>query len=423
MQASTPKERLWDDQAGRLAEFTTNGIRQLRIDLRETDTLVDQMKLDRFLVPAGHNAANDHEVELVASPVGDFTDQIVIANADGKINMRSVPWAGPVDYEFATPGDSNGFIFKVRPGALGANGKLGELWFTQTRQPTSGVAHEWDDLREPNIQRADTRAGNTYVVEHGEPRRVFTLEHQILSGADADLYDELLAAVGYGRHPFWYEHPDSGDASETIIELGSTAGWTPTNCTLATESGSDGVADGALAITSIASGAANIIRSLSGSEPTYFRKRVLHLDTLIKVSSAWLTDDAALQIALLTDATDAPQSGQGNFSLSAGLRGALGTGAWIRNHFDLEDGTSHAYEAGTGAGGRAANLGNVDQVRIFFQFTAAGQELKLDGFNLIRKDRMPQLVELLDYERTQDSPAPLAGPTFRVRLRMRQVLS
>lgn len=420
VQAATPKERLWDDQAGRLCEFTASGTVFHRADLRDAVTATDHMDVNRILIPAGHNLSNDRGLNFRASAIGDFSDLLEIARADGMVNMHFVPWSGVMDGEFASGDDSNGFQITSFAGVTGENSKFGELWLTETRQPTTGVAHEWEDATEANLERADTRSGNTYTVEHGDPRRVFTLEHRALSGADADLYDELLSAVGYGVHPFWYEHPDSGTPLETLVEMGSTSGWTPANCTLALAEGSDGVASGALEVTASSGSFATVVRNLSGSEPTYFRGRLMTMDTFLQDGGVFITADDDLEIRVSTAATEAPASGQSRYSLARGLRTSSPAAKWVRTYFDLED----ANLAHTVAGAvHAPDLGNVTAIVLLIGFTVGGQTVRFDEFNLMRKDRLPKLVELLGYERTQDSPAPLAGPTFRVRLRMREVLS
>jgi hypothetical protein len=424
---STPIERLWDDQSGRLVEFSATGQRFHRVDLRAANTLTDLPDVNRLLVPAGHNFGNDREFRFEQSAIGDFTDQAKIVAAPevagdvGMVSMHRIPSALAIDGEFAAALDSGGFQIRAKDGLSGTKSKLGEFWITETRQPTTGVAHEWTDEFEPNLERADTRSGNTYVAELGDPRRTFTLEHRALSGSDADLYDELLAAVGYGRHPFWYEHPDSGDATEQVLELGSTVGWAPVNCTLDTPSGSDGEAGGALRVTAIASGTATIARSVTGSEPTYFRDSVLRCDTFLEATAAWLVGDFNFYIRLSTTAGEHPTDPRSEYSLARGLRTTKTIGQWIRTDLDLDDGVSSAFLTTTAV--RNPSLSAVDRIIFVFGFTAADQQVRLDGLNLTRKDRLPKLVELLGYERTQDSPAPLTGPTYRVRLQMREVLS
>lgn len=414
-----PKERLWDDQAGRPVAFAATGFKQLRFT--PLDSLkTDHVEVDRLLIPRGHNLGNDRPLNLLASLLGDYTDGIVIPHVTGNLTQRAVPHEGLIDMPFLTPNGSDGFSWETDSGVSGDKASIGELWFTQTRQPTTGVAHEWEDRREPNLVRDETRSGNTYVVEQGEPRRVFTLEHQALSGADADLYDELLAAVRYGVHPFWYEHPDSGGGEVEFADTATVDGWGSAASDHALVSGSDGVANGALEITATSNGTATLSRDTASlGETTYFRDRILAIDHRVPTDASWVVDDADLEFRLRS--TTPAVGAQTVWSFARGVR-TVATTDWHTTYFDLEDSTSAAYRIRSAD--KPCDLGDVNDLLLVMGFDTVGQRLQIDNFRTIRKDSLPKLVELLGYERTQDSPAPLAtGGTWRVRLQMREVLS
>jgi hypothetical protein len=257
------------------------------------------------------------------------------------------------------------------------------------------------------------------VVERGAPRRVFTLEHRALSGADADLYDELLAAVGYGVHPFWYEHPDSGGGEVEFADTATVDDWGSAGSDHRLVSGSDGASNGALEVETTADAGATLSRSTASlGEPTYFRDRLVAIDHRTPTSAAWVVQDSDIEFRLRS--TGAGNIGQTIWSCARGVL-TIPTTTWHTTYFDLEDSTSAAYRIRTTD--KPCDLGNVNDLLFVIGFDTTGQKLQLDNMRTIRKDSLPKLVELLGYERTQDSPAPLAGPTYRVRLRMREVLS
>ncbi|KKL72179.1 hypothetical protein LCGC14_2087490, partial [marine sediment metagenome] len=223
--ASGSTANLYDDRSKLRVEWAGNTPKILNIYKNAATTAEGVVlrggRLNRVIIPKGHNFFNDRAIFLQLGQtlvIGGlvtpkFSDLVAYARIASSSNLIDLQLDPASTYNVA----SMLKIFMDEPLVTANSHGLGELWWTDTVQPVTGIASVWEDASDGIFDRLETRSGERYVQKRGDSKRLFTHMHQNLSGADLLLYDLMYLDVGHGLHPFWYEGPDTGDAEVVLI--------------------------------------------------------------------------------------------------------------------------------------------------------------------------------------------------------------
>jgi len=414
---TAPRTRMWDYRAGLQAsqpEVAPAARGVFRID-QPNNPAQDRTKLTSIIIPPGHNVVFDRtfhfELDTVTPTVvgrssSDAIDAFAVSS--GKfpfvIDLEDIAanwYAQQFNYEYAS--SSSGLPFN-----------LGELWWTNVVQTSTGVASNWPDNMLPTMKRTPMYDGSTYNRIDGPPRRNFGLLHHNITGADLRLYDELMRHVGYGAAPFWYEHPDSGDANVSLDALSTTANVTTNgNCSAFVHPGPAPDADDVVGLSAGGAGGAEAHIRTGGAEGVDARNSVLQIDVRLFNPTTWLAAGGDLYLRCYSPEID----GYSVYYIGSALVDEPRANEWIRCQIDLD-----TPMAGGGGGWDHQRLYRAD---IVYQADNSGDGLLLSGLRLIDKTKLPVLVEvpLNGYRKTQsnDVPSNATGPVFDVTLSMVEV--
>ena len=306
--------------------------------------------------------------------------------------------------------------------------QLGELFTSRMLTTTSGIVQSWTELVLPNSSESQTLAGNTYLLERGDARRVWNLEYRRLKAIDAFTLDSVNQLVGR-IHPFYFDSPTSGEAYdfECIDFVFDPSGnWTSTDIDISFESSqpdagrSDFVRLTANAATiSAGVGFAEYTfppgTSSSGRPCTDFRGRNTSVDYRGGAGGDPLADNDHT-IGFFNSAFQFTE-----YSLSNGiLADSANSGEWLRSYQNILEDTPVAQSSAA-----PVDLTSIATVRFIMRPQAIGEQFDITNYQFIDLVNRPAFVELIGYERQQDSanPAGSLGPLYTVRMALREVLS
>ena len=123
---------------------------------------------------------------------------------------------------------------------------------------------------------------------------------------------------------------------------------------------------------------------------------------------------AASDITLFVESVNGPWTYRTSYEMGEPLNSAA-NGKFTRFDVDIDT------EA-TGFTLGPADLGRLVRWGFIVVSPGVGATLKWGEFTLIDRNKQPRLVEIVDYQRFQDNPAPAAtGPTFSISMRMLEV--
>ena len=397
-------------------------------------------RLNRIIMPAGHNLATRMSIAIhkgLTFLPAEMTGSMKLA--DGVTYGRFVPSSGMLDIEIDTSHalqiDMILFRFYLRSftGAANtthspANLGLSELWWTDTVSPSTGIAHSWDATDDAIFDRHETRSGATFRQKRGQRKRRWVHTHRNLSGADLKLYDDMRIATGHGLHPFWYEHPDSGDAKQLLLDWeGSAADRTALLAEVVT-TGNDTV------ITQGPSGNGNgfylthtsnagfwvvewkIPTAASKAPGASWKNRVLQF----QMTANWLPDDITSNQNVDTWVKFFVESDVGGTPArtiyNIGHACVEQSSGWQRIDIDIDNDASGFTGPGPADLDAPTHFG-------FITTREAASNSYYSSFTLIDKDKQPVLVEAVNYSRGQDSPSPSSGegPTFQIAMGLLEV--
>ena len=191
-----PKVRLLDGMHQPLAKFVSGAGVTFTLDRGAAGLEV----IDRLILPAGHNLAGATTIAVTSDDNSGFTTPTTMLAAVAVA-------AGQIDKNLT--GSTERYV-RLTVAGTGA-WELPELWFTRYRVFTdtqNALDPKWADQYVPSLVRANFPSGVTATLELGDPKRAFEFTHRKLSGADLAIYDELAAAIRYGRDAFWIDPPD-----------------------------------------------------------------------------------------------------------------------------------------------------------------------------------------------------------------------
>lgn len=377
-------------------------------------------RLNRVIIPAGHSLI--HQVPLRIRMSDDLIEgnSDLVDLVDGVKYYSFVSSSGMIDVELH-PSESRTTAslleIRMRLSLTAANYGITELWWTDTVSPTTGIAHGWDATDDAVFDRIESRSGAAYRQKRGPKKRRWVHRHRHLSGADLKLYDDMRIGTGYGLHPFWYEHPDSGDV-ETLIEDWADAGsFTTTNSSTATLTA--GRADGE---------SGNFMRHEAGSnvniEWSYPVASTLAPDAdwsnkILRVQMKGDWDSSAItDVQFFVESVVGAQTARTNYDIGGAFT-EFNVNDWWRVEIDLDlDATDF-----TGSG--PADLSSPSNFGFIVNRDTTGRQTDFGDMILIDKDKQPVLVEAVNYERGQDggSPSGSLGPTFQIAMGLLEVTS
>lgn len=421
-QTATPRTRLLDNQS-RVMCGQSDSAQEIVFE-KKTASAEGFSPLHRVIIPAGHNYGMDRAVRLRLDDVAGGGTLAAPPLSDGSTISRVLPSSHHIIWDIDTTDALElGLTLETKHWASlsGDNPSIGELWWTNIAQPTTGIAREWDDFREPTITRTRSKSGATYTSIDGDPRRRFTLEHRALTGTDLALYDDLVRRVGYGAQPFWYEHPDSGDEITLVNALADDAVLTAVGGTKSEIS--TGAPDGAADCVQLSNttGAVEAQLYLDSTDfvtgvSTDWRNSILQFDCKVVSTSSWVTATSKLYVDLVSST---PNSGSSKLNYCAGMINAADAGNWFRVQVDLEDDRDSTIDSSGGI----VDLSDIARVDFRHTGDVSGRAMQYSGLQIIDKDKRPVLVELEGYRRRQDNPAPLngAGTYYTVELDLVEV--
>jgi len=202
--AGFPIVRLLDGRANALAKFASGA----GVTWTVNRGAAGLEAVDRLLIPAGHNLAGATSIEVTSDDSSGFTTPTTLLAAVAVA-------AGQIDKALAPSTEQ---YLRMTAAGTGA-WELGELWLGRTRAPTAGVFDpHWHDPTLPSLVRHEFPSGESAVLELGDPKHTWRIEHSWLAGADLAVYAELAAAIGYGRDVFYLDPPDDAEPAR-LVEL------------------------------------------------------------------------------------------------------------------------------------------------------------------------------------------------------------
>jgi len=401
--AADPRTRMADYQA-KLNALTT-GTGAVAIEFSRDSVSIPAWELNRVIIPSS-TMVRDRLVKFALSSIvgGSETTPADVDNAgvldfwapDGFFDVffSGIVMAGPYDAETA---DVIFLDFEANPVAAAKLG-IGELWWTNTFQPTTGIIPAYTDAKQPTHARVTMESGADFTTLLGPPRRRFTLRHEAMEEADRRLYSTMIDYIGAGSTPFWYEHPDSGDAKTVIKALSSTADVSSVLfCTVDTVSSSPDYHTGNVveATSSVASGF-NVTMAVTSGD---LRNHVISLD--IEEGQNNITDRNHLSLVL-----NDSRGNSSTFRVGGAMAGGASALNWIRVEADLS--TDNDGVGGSGTSG--ADLSDIAFITVSYNTLNIGETIRLANLTATDKTKRPVLVQLEGVPRwTQASPVPSGG--------------
>lgn len=400
---------------------------------RATTLQQTYQRLFRIIIPDGHNFGNDRNLQFgwFDTFTEDATTVPLAVLNDGAQIESYCPATGIFSIELEA-GDTDDLEFAAMlywahwTGLANGLPGLGEMWWTNLVQTTTGAHFGWEDVFEPTQSRFESQTGAVYTNVLGEPRRRFTLDHHGMSGSDYQLYRELWRYTGYGSKPFWYDHLDSADVERSVNTLEDFNDITSeVNLVAAISSANapDGVSDCtqlvALAGSLTASGALGA-PVFEDSTDTDWRNSILQFDILFVTDADWFDVAADFRIRVLSAETN----GESFYQPLNGYLDNKDPDVWIRVQVDLElDVQPDAPDPTRGY----CDLTDVTQLQFIFEPEAGGDAIKLANVRLIDKTKQPVLVEMIPgrLRNQQDRRAPKNsfGPAYTIHMEMLEVTS
>ncbi len=417
--STTPRARLFDDASRQLAGPTTNVDWKVWFHRAGTGSSVASThpyQLNRILIPANHNFGVDRELRIRTNADGDESTFLTPALVDGALHTRIAPSSGIIDWELAASQahlSAEMLELMVYAANSATIGRLGELWWTQTVQPSAGEVPEWDDYIVPTQERFSLRSGAAYINDTGQDLRFFSLSHIVDGGsADDKLYHDLVRRTT-GK-PFWYEHPDSGDAVSVLDDLETLANVSaPSELTMSVVSGGapDGVSDCIQAQSNDVTPPS--VDVSVGITSTDVRDSILQFDLKIVSSAAWLNLAADCQLYLAHDSGNNLNA----YNLAPALLSKKPVDEWVRFQIDIENDVTLS--------GLQTSLDPSRLTLAFFRFyfDVIGQSVRIANLRFISKRKQPKLVEMVSARRRQISAVPTSGTFYRYDLEMLEVSS
>lgn len=416
---------LFDERSGAITKWLGTALKELHIFknavVNGAGTTLSIGDLNRVIIPKGHNLQGIRPLQLqlfqTLADSGTPTPNL----QDGVFYKYYAPSSNIVDWHLE---DGDTFIqaalllLTLWKGLAGsADSGPGELWWTNTVSTSTGIAHRWEDSTASLFDRHELRSGARFAQKRGPSRRVFSLLHRNLSGADLKVYDDLFSFCGEGIHPFWYEGPDSGSAENIFYQWDDITGVVASNGSVLTTPSSrpDGESG-------------QIAQLVDGSQ--------VQISLDIPITAILQTDlvdwhDSVLRCQIKLD-WDSTAPGDVQFYVESDVGGSntartiydvggmFADGVdeeWTRLEIDLEeDATSF-----TGQG--PADLQTVKSFGFIVDRPLTTDKLFLGDFVLLTNRDRPKLVEITRYNRFQDSPAPLSasGPSFAIQMSLQEV--
>ena len=409
---------LWDSQNRVTTASGSTGLATLDFDRGAVTTGNRAAReLDRVIVPKGHNLAGNRVAYVRFEETATFGSAAQRTLLDGMTQTFLHPSSYHTVWDFdssasATLGYYAGMRFQCAPSGNSSTADLGELWWTKREEPTTGIVSAWAEQYVPNDTRIETDSGAAYIVEQGEPRRFFSLEHRQVSGADLLLYEDLLRQTRMGRRPFWYEHPSSGGGTQSVGNTDSTSLWTSgATATLA-------IAGDYLECTAngvLRAGPVLTAANMPADAPRDWRDSLFSIDVKVTENTSSWAEAAANALWLVVQS----KSGQWNtYNLAAPFTGEVVADRNYRMQVDLE-----ADATNTG-GTMPADLTSFAEWYIQGDFLNAANQFAIRDPQIISKTSMPHLVEIVGEPRIeQDRSAPKSGPAFTIAFDMLEVIT
>ncbi len=418
--ASGSTANLYDDRSGSLVEWNAAANKDCVLYKNAAATAAGARlggeRLNRILIPKGHTFNNARALRLRASHDLTEVSGATFETSDGVTYQRFAPSSGLFDVTINDDKTVASLLqFRMLTGLVGGSDYgLGELWWTDTVQPTTGTARKWEDNTDALFDRIEVRSGQSYKQKRGESKRRFSHEHLRLSGADLALYDDLFRGTGYGLYPFWYEGPDTGDVETILEDWSDTSGtFTTTNSSTVAPSASrpDGEAGNIIGHSAVLSGVSEWIYPIADSDaPTVdWANKVLR----VQVRPDW-DSTAVADIKLVVESAVGANTARTEYAVGGCFNQAVSS-VWYRLEIDLEN------DATGFSGSGPADLANLVSFGFVSDFPTNADNTDFGDFILINKDKQPKLVEFADYQRFQDSPVPQVATTYSISMRLLEV--
>jgi len=411
-----PLSRLIDDQQLVQAKLNTKAKAQIDADRGVGTAEQLRPKVIRCLLPNHNFHENFTRVRLAqdnaASPTFP-TDVLLqldgtLADEYGNIDL--------VDFALATVDPDRFLAIAVNDALSGApNHALGEWYVGEQIEPSTGIVQTWSDNEEPNSNVSTTEAGNTYVKERGDPRRVWEIQYLGMSESDAQLLDRLRSTVGIQIHPFYFDPPDSGDVETQDVEFVTTPsnGVWSFSAGVTETFGTDGNPSGEESLSIVLTTTTSESATYTFNTPQDYSNSILRVD-IESDAQAWLeTNNLKLQLRV--------ESGAGvltQFSLSnAFVADAANTvGGFHRVYVDpVRDKPSFALIP--------PDLSAVTKLTYLMDAEVVSDQVLFSGFRAIDKAKRPVFCELLRFDKQQASRNPQFKIQYNVRITLREVFS
>lgn len=209
--ASMPKYRSLDGFGQSLAQHgSSSGAAYWQVD-RGAGTLE---AVDRLLIPAGHNLGAQ-TVTVKASATGAFAGE--------ETTLASFTSAAGLVEQAVT--SSAARYLRVGFGATG-QWEYGEVWLGRKRTPSAAVVCDPAWKRPPianvSVQRFPSGVQGSVLL--GPDQRTLGMTLRWVSGADATLVEDMIAACGGAKAPLWVAGPDDA-VPTTLMWLAAVSAW------------------------------------------------------------------------------------------------------------------------------------------------------------------------------------------------------
>lgn len=380
------------------------------------------------MIPASHNLGADRVFDLLLSVAYPTPSYYAPLLADGSTITRWIASSGLIDIELdpTITGDTsnNPYARALRcqmwAGGSGDTPDVGELWWTNVYQPVFGTAFGWEDFSDPVAIELETESGGVYANVKGEPKRRFTLDHRIASGADLAIYDDLRRMTGHGPKGFWFDHSDTADKVRIVHRMAATGMIGLTNMTEGFQTGPDG--DDCLEFTTsgtTVNASADIDSSIwdaEGAAGTDWRNSTFQFDIYFDTSTAWVGSGSDLVIQLFdTNATQIASFQPFDALTNAGDLADI----WYRVQMDVEN------DALTGS--RSLDRSAIDLIRFSVPASAntAARVFRIAKPRIIDNSKQPVYCRVLpgSFLRQQESEAPggAGGPRYRIEMTLEEL--
>lgn len=412
----TPLSRIVDDQNTRAFEF--GSMNNLFIDF-ERLTDVDSpshVVLGRFIV-AGTNILENRTGATVSFSEDDvaYTQRKMIDGSEVGLVLPT----GPLDFEvelFPSATEWPRFERLTVWGAtpVASNHQVGEVYSSRILTTSSGIVSSWSDDEAPNNVVAETFAHNTYVLERGDTRRVWTMRYQRINDADMQTLDEIYRIVGLQTHPFWFDPPASGNTYQVNTIWDPEGLWTSSADTTLVQNPTGGP-NGTPSVSCTNDLQDFTVFQESLSSPVNLSGKLLQFD-MRQEPSHWVQDNKNFLLRIAS-----PSGNRSEYNVSDGWLHAPTSEQNDWQRFQIDPFTSPVNSSAVGR----ADISSVERIGFVIdnQAEPTGSGCEIANLTIVEKAETVKFVEMMNFQKRQSAPSSKFNLRWDVDITVREVLS